>query len=240
MDYRSIAEYIESFIREEVKRFNGGVIGLSGGIDSTVVAYLAVHSLGKERVHGLIMPYRENQNTVDATETAETLGMPYDVISIRPIAESFHVTGHFNNQASSENLLPRIRMCLLYSVSNGKGMVVLGTSNRSEIETGYFTKYGDGGVDIEPIGDLYKTEVWELAKFLGVPQKIIGKTPSADLLPGQTDEGDIGMSYHTLDRILKGDIEGISAHYIERVEELRDASWHKRRMPRLPRIKRVG
>ncbi|MFH0948966.1 MAG: NAD+ synthase [Candidatus Aenigmatarchaeota archaeon] len=238
MDYRKVAETIESFIREKTEGFNGGVIGLSGGLDSTVVAYLSVNAIGNDRVYGLLMPYFKNSNTDDAIEIANILKIGYEIIDIKPIVESFEHTGHFSKKIPKENLMARTRMCLLYGVSNEKGMLVLGTSNKSELETGYFTKYGDGGVDIEPIGDLYKTEVWELARFLGVSKKIIGKEPSADLSPGQTDEADLGMGYYTLDKILRGQTESADPAIIKKVRNLFERSQHKRELPPVARVER--
>lgn len=231
MNYKKIAQTIESFIRDKTSFCNGGVIGLSGGIDSTVVGDLTVRAIGKDKVYGLLMPYYENKNTDDAIEIAETLKIDYKVINIKPIIESFKETGIFKQEIPIGNLMARIRMCLLYGAANEKNMLVLGTSNKSELMTGYFTKYGDGGIDIEPIGGLYKTEVWELAKYLNIQKKIIDKTPSADLSIGQTDESDLGIDYFTLDKILRGETQNIDRGKIKRVEELTKSSEHKRRIP---------
>ncbi len=231
MNYKKTAEIIEDFIREQTEEFNGGVVGLSGGIDSTVTAYLAVNAIGKNKVYGLVMPCHENKNKDDAIEIAEVLGIGYDVIDIMPVVDAFEQTRHFKEKVTKENLKSRVRMCFLYGFANDENMLVLGTSNKSELETGYFTKYGDGGVDIEPIGSLYKTEVWGLAKFLRVPQKIIDKPPSADLSPEQTDEKDLGMDYYDLDKILRGETKDVESSKIERAKYLIETSKHKKKMP---------
>lgn len=203
MKYNHITKQIEDFIREQTKGLGGGVIGLSGGIDSTLVAYLAVNALGKDRVHGLIMPYETSKDTDDALQVTKILNLSPEIFNITSQVDLYQNTGYFHDKISKGNLMARTRMCLLYGIANEKNMLVLGTSNKSEIGIGYFTKYGDGGVDIEPIGDLYKTEVRELAKFLGIPDNIIYKDPSAGLWEGQTDEEELGIDYITLDKFLK-------------------------------------
>lgn len=238
MNSKKAQATIESFIRDKTDGFNGGVVGLSGGIDSAVVAYLAVNAIGKEGVYGLIMPYHRNENTDDAIKLADSLGIEHEEIDIRPLVLAFEQTGRFGQELPKENMMSRVRMVLLYGISNERNMLVLGTSNKSELMSGYFTKYGDGGVDIEPIGDLYKTEVWELAKSIGVPQKIIDKVPSADLHDGQTDESDIGMDYPILDRLLQGQTTGIDPSKIEIVKDLVEISEHKRKMPPVAVIER--
>jgi len=130
------------------------------------------------------------------------------------------------------NLKPRLRMLTLYYLANRLGYLVVGSGNRSELEVGYFTKYGDGGVDILPLGNLLKSEVWELARYLGIPEEIISKPPSAGLWPGQTDEGELGISYEELDRyLMSGEA---SAEVKQRIEALSRSSSHKRCPPPSP------
>jgi NAD+ synthase len=229
MNYKKIAEKIENFIKQKTAGLEGAVLGVSGGIDSTVVAYLAVNALGKEKVYSLIMPYELNQNTTDGIELAEKLGIRQELIGIKPIVDAFENTINLENKVSKGNLMARARMCLLYAKANEKNRLVLGTSNKTEIMLGYFTKYGDGGVDIEPIGDLYKTEVWELAKYLGVDKKLIDKKPTADLWEGQTDEGEIGATYQEMDKVLRGEIT--KGKVYDLVQKKIKNSEHKRRMP---------
>lgn len=238
MNYGKVVDVISQFLVEKTTGTNGGVIGLSGGVDSTVVAYLSKNALGKDRVYGLILPFYDNEHKDDGIEVAETLGIEHDVVSIKPMFESFLKTGQFKKEVTRENLMARIRMVELYGASNDRNMLVLGTTNKSEMETGHATKYGDHAADLEPIGDLYKTEVWELAKYIGVSQKIISKTPTADLTAGETDESVIGMDYFTLDKILKGETDGIDPSKIERVDYLHDISQHKREMPPVAVIER--
>ncbi len=238
MNYKNVAQTIESFIREQTEGFNGVVIGLSGGIDSTVVAYLAVNAIGNDKVHGLTMPYYQNQNHSDAIEIVETLDIKCDEIPIKEIYDSFNKTDIFSDKITKGNLMARIRMCLLYGVANADNLLVIGTSNKSELETGYITKFGDGGVDIEPIGDLYKTEVFELAKYLGVSQKFIDKAPTADLFPDQTDEKDFGLDYPTLDSILRGQTTDIDPLLVRKVNDFVSDSSHKRKMPPVAVIER--
>lgn len=201
------AKRIEKFILDRCKSLNGGVIGLSGGIDSAVVAYLSVRALGRDNVLGILMPYG-NQSTEDAELVAKKLGIDYDIINIKPLVETFEKQAkYFGGELPKGNLMARIRMCLLYGAANQKRRLVLGTTNKSEYLISYYTLWGDGGVDIEPIVQLYKTQLWELAKELGVPEKIIKKAPSAGLWEGQTDEGELGITYQNLDAILEGLID---------------------------------
>ena len=175
------------------------IIGLSGGIDSTVVAYLTVKAIGKENVIGIRLPYN-NSGLLDSGLIVEKLGIKTKVIFINEIVDSY--IGEGNDKLRIGNFMARIRMCILYDKAKENNALVIGTTNKTEMELGYFTKYGDGGVDIEPIADLYKTEIFELAKHLGIPDKIINKTPSADLWEGQTDEDELGMEYEYIDKML--------------------------------------
>ncbi len=241
------------FIKDNVENANcnGVVLGLSGGIDSAVVAYLAVKSLGKSNVRAFILPSKttSKQDLDDALLVKEKLGIYGDIISI----EDFHVNflNSCNNESipqanatlASANIKPRIRMSILYYYAAIYNSLVLGTGNKTELSVGYFTKYGDGGVDLLPIGNLYKEEVVKVAKELEVPQSIIEKPPTAGLLPEQTDEKELGMTYHVLDRLLylyideKNDAQTISNKLqieiseVERVIKLYENSEHKRNTP---------
>ncbi|MGQ4554357.1 NAD+ synthase [Halobellus sp. GM3] len=228
----------------------GAVLGLSGGIDSTTVAYLAVEALGAERVHGLVMPSVVNaeDNMSDAEWVARELGMPYDVIEIQPIAETFFdaFPEAADDRTAAGNVYVRTRAILNYFVANHKDRIVLGTGNRSEALTGYFTKYGDGAVDCHPIGNLYKQQVRQLAAHLGAPEELVMKTPSAEMWEGQTDEAEMGVGYDTLDAILALHVDGplstaatvrhlgVTEAQVERVVELYERSAHKRSTPPAP------
>jgi len=196
---------IVKFIKKEVKRseLKGGIVGISGGIDSSVMAYLAKKALG-EKVVFLWMPFVKNcllQKNVLSLE--KKLKAKIRKIYLEDAYRKFLKSVPKGNRISEGNLKSRIRMAALYYFANLYDLLVVGTTNKSEAELGYFTKFGDGGVDIEPIGDLYKTEVIEMAKRLKLPKEIIETTPTAELWFGQTDEKEIGLNYQKLDTILK-------------------------------------
>ncbi|MFN3383986.1 MAG: NAD+ synthase [Archaeoglobaceae archaeon] len=243
MDCKAIVDRISQFIREivESSQATGVVLGLSGGVDSAVVAFLCVKALGKERVLANIMPEKgvtSEKDLEDALQIAKMLGIEHNIIEISPFVRLFLQTlGEDNNAVI--NLKPRIRMVINYFFANKLRRLVVGTGNKSEIMIGYFTKYGDGGVDLHPIGDLYKTEVFEIAKFLGLPENVIRKKPTAGLYVGQTDEAEIGMSYAELDEILKLIESGVRREdeKFMRVLSLIKASEHKRKLPPIPRVR---
>ncbi|MFQ3284393.1 MAG: NAD+ synthase [Natronomonas sp.] len=230
---------------------DGAVIGLSGGIDSTATAYLAVEALGADSVHGLLMPSSVNPDAdeTDAERVAEALDIEYDTIDINPIVDAF-VDAAPDHAAEDRmalgNVRVRTRAVLNYFVANAESRVVLGTGNRSEAATGYFTKYGDQAVDCNPIGALYKCQVRQLARKLGVPEDLVTRTPTAAMWEGQTDEEEMGLGYDDLDAILALHVHGpLSKHAtvetinvpedaIDRVVELYETSAHKRSMPPAP------
>ena len=210
LSYPEIKDKIVAFISSSItgSGAKGAVIGLSGGIDSTLTAYLTVCALGKENVLGLILPEKDISSKTDiddAIEVAGLLGIEYRMIDISHILTSFSsVIPFFEKTAKTANgnLKARTRMCILYYHANLMDRMVVGTGNKTELLLGYFTKYGDGGVDIEPIGGLYKAQVRGLSRHIGVPHGIIEKTPTAGLWPGQTDENELGVSYEMADQIL--------------------------------------
>lgn len=209
-------ENISKFIRDNVVNSGsrGVVIGLSGGLDSATTAYLCAKSLKKEQILGIIMPTvtTSYEDIEDAITVAEELGIEYESIHVDDLIDPFKelcihsVSNKLKNTSKRElanaNLKARIRMMILYYHANDLGRMVVGTGNRTELLVGYFTKYGDGGVDILPIGNLYKTEVRKIAEYLGVPENIIKKAPTAGLWAGQTDEEELGIKYETLDKLL--------------------------------------
>jgi NAD+ synthase len=248
----TVRENLTAFIREQVETAgtDGAVMGLSGGIDSTTVAHLAVEALGPDSLHGLVMPSEVNdeQNMSDAERVAEMLGIDYDVIEIEPIAASFFdaLPRAADDRTATGNVRVRIRGVLNYFLANAENRLVLGTGNRSEALTGYYTKYGDQAVDCNPIGGLYKQQVRQLAAHLGVPEDLVMKTPSAGMWVGQTDEGEMGVDYDTVDAILAVHVDGglsasatvealdVDREEVDRVRELYESSAHKRAMPPAP------
>lgn len=198
------------FIRDETRKFgiNRVVIGLSGGLDSSVSATLAVRALGKENVFGFILPYKttSKESLDDAQLIVEILGIQVETIDITPIVDSYFKTNDVDKLRRG-NFIARVRMCILFDKSSELSALVLGTSNKTELLLGYGTIYGDMASAINPLGDLYKTQIRILAKEIGVPERIISKPPTADLWVGQTDEGELGITYEEADDILYNLIE---------------------------------
>ena len=200
-------------IISSLKEFVGdrkAIIGLSGGIDSTVIAYLCVEALGNKNVFGLTLPYGDGTDihTADGELVASRLRIDCAKYDIRQIVDAFPPFSIDNYNLEAGNIMARVRMTILYQFANKLNGMVIGTTNKTEALIGYYTKYGDGAVDVEPIADLYKTEIWQLAELLGVPDKIIRKVPTANLWEGQTDEDEIGMLYRDMDEILFAFYEG--------------------------------
>lgn len=242
-DQARIAKRIERFISEYVKASfaNGIVIGLSGGLDSALVAKLAVNALGPERVSALILPASATpeKDVIDAVDLASSLGIHYNTIKIDPIIERYSQVLPADERAAG-NLSARIRMGILYYHAAIKGYLVAGTSDKSERMIGYFTKFGDGAADLLPIANLYKTEVRALASFLKIPKEIVEKKSSPRLWKDHLAEQEIGLSYDKMDPILRLLEKKMSAASIARklkiplaevkkVEGLVKNSAHKRR-----------
>lgn len=207
IDLEKTKSDIVKFIKTKVdeSKTDGIVVGLSGGIDSTLVAYLACEALGRDKVFGIVMPSTTTptEDKIHGIQIAQHLGIDYKEIAIDSILNEYlSVTQLEENNLAIGNLKARIRMSIIYYYANQKNYLVSGTGNKSEILIGYFTKHGDGACDIEPIGDLYKTEVYDMSRQLNVEQEIINKPPRAGLWNNQTDEDEIGMSYDLLDQIL--------------------------------------
>ena len=249
LDYNQTIIDIVEWIREYIKSANikGIVIGISGGIDSAITTSLCVKALGKENIIGLGLPCSSiPQDLTDGQLLAKNLGIRFIVIDLTNTYNEFlkSALGSINpTQLAMANIKPRLRMITNYFIGQIFGKyLVAGTSNRSELSIGYFTKYGDSGVDFEPIGSLYKCEVREIARLLKIPDVIIKKTPSAGLWDGQTDEDEIGIKYDKLDEILyridnQLSLAGLNEDDIELVKGLIEKGRHKNSMPPVFTIK---
>jgi len=236
---------IANWIKNKVTEANakGVIVGLSGGIDSSCVAVLCKKAF-PENTKGIILPCISNdQDREHAELIAKQFNIPFEVVDIE---ESFKtliksITGEKYDKAKHEglavaNIKPRLRMTTLYYFANKYNYLVVGTDNKSEEQIGYFTKYGDGGVDILPIVELYKRDVKKLAKHLNIPDEIITKKPSAGLWDNQTDEDEMGLTYEELDEILdrleqEKDLNDIEPLKVEKVKRMIAVSEHKRKMP---------
>jgi NAD+ synthetase len=225
MNAREVYSALILGIRDYFKKnnFKKAVIGLSGGLDSSVAAFLIAKALGKQNVTAVLMPdigTTSRESMKNAEMLAKRLKIKYYIVSINDFVQFFKNLGkkmHYKNKIYSiSNVKARTRMMILYYFANLEGALVIGTSDKSEIALGYTTKYGDNAADISVIGDLWKTEVIELGRFLGVPEVILRKKPSAELVKGITAEKELGAPYQVLDRILKMHIEeGLSARQIK-------------------------
>jgi len=206
LNWELAVDMLTRFIRTEVERvgFNKVVVGLSGGVDSALSTVLAVKALGADNVIPIKMPYSSSSSSSqeDANKLIEKFGLNAYNIDISAAVEEF-----FNLQPDMDairkgNVMARVRMIILFDSAAKYNALVLGTGNKTETLLGYSTWYGDGACSLNPIGDLYKSQVWALAEYLDIPESIINKDPSADLWVGQTDEGELGISYSAADKIL--------------------------------------
>ncbi|MGN0176956.1 MAG: NAD+ synthase [Methanobrevibacter sp.] len=243
----NIVEFIKSKVSKS--KTKGLVVGLSGGIDSTLAAYLACEAIGKENVFGICMPSTTTptEDKIHGIEVAQKLGIEHKEIAIDSILNEYlSVTQLDNDKLAIGNLKARIRMSIIYYYANHRNYLVCGTGNKSEILIGYFTKHGDGACDIEPIGDLYKTDVFKLSEFLNIQKEIIEKPPRAGLFINQTDENEIGMSYDLLDQILYLYIEdmkntkiaeklSISVDDVDKIINKITRNKHKSKVPESPK-----
>ena len=199
-------DVLTRFIREEIGKagFGHAVVGLSGGIDSSLIAYLCSEALGPENVLGVRMPYQSSsqESLAHAQMVIDALGIRNDTVEITPMVDPLFARFPDMTPLRKGNVMARQRMIVLYDQSAAFGALVVGTGNKTEALLGYSTLYGDGAAALHPLGDLYKHQVRQLARAMGVPQVIIDKPPSADLWPGQTDEGELGYTYDDADQLL--------------------------------------
>jgi NAD+ synthase len=231
---------------------DGYVVGVSGGLDSALAAHLLVDAVGPDRVTGRILPAdpSNSENIADARELCEGLGVEYRVTDIQPLVDDVTAASHGDlPKTAYGNAQARIRMTLLYQAANAEDLLVVGPNNRSELLLGYFTKYGDGAADVAPLADLYKTEVVDLARLVGVPDHIVEKTPTAELWEDQTDPGELGAPYETIDPILRAyvdddralddvvDLTDADRDLVEQFLEMYETSRHKRERPPSPGIR---
>lgn len=250
-EYAVVEKILVGFVGAEVRKvgLSRAVLGLSGGIDSAVSAALAARALGPSNVLGVIMPYSASspESLADAYEVAACLGIETVVIEITEQIDAYFRHHPDASRLRRGNKMARERMTILYDLSAARSALVVGTSNKTELLLGYGTLYGDMASALNPIGDLYKTQVWGLARHLGLPASVIDKAPTADLWSGQTDETELGFSYHDVDRLLYRMIDercsneellsnGFDEAFVERVARMVRSSQFKRRLPIIAKL----
>lgn len=231
---------------------DGVVVAMSGGVDSSLTAALCVEALGTDRVTGLLLPCHKHEAvaTADGRSVAEELGIEAETVNLRPVADAFEdcVAPAFGtpDDRARGNAIARMRMTAAYYAANRTGRLVCGTSNRTELLLGYFTKHGDGAADLRPLAPLYKTEVRALARHVGVPEEVVDKPSTAGFTADQTDESDLGAPYGLLDvvlhRLTEGDLGvegvadelGIGPELVREYAAMHAASTHKRNPPPTP------
>jgi NAD+ synthase len=251
LDNDPACEKLVQFIREHTQKqgFSRVLLGLSGGLDSTVAAYLAVKALGWENLLGVFMPHDVSHSASlrDAQEVASALNIRTRLVDITPMSDAFMDAFENATPVQLGNVMARCRMVVLYQISAEEKALVMGTSNKSEILLGYGTLHGDLACAFNPLGDLYKTQIRMLAAGLGVPPAILKKPPSADLWEGQSDEGELGLTYAEADRLLVRwidggasrealQLEGFSDEFIDRVQQRVKSQRFKSLPPAIPKI----
>lgn len=255
LNLEMVEKMLVDFLREEVTKagFSKVVLGLSGGIDSAIVAFLAAKAFGPENVLAIMMPYKSSSRASieDAERVVAATGIRSKLIEITPMVDAYFQLEESEGEAMSNlrkgNRMARERMCILYDYSARENALVLGTSNKTELFLGYSTQFGDSASALNAIGDLYKTQVWDLSAHMGVPKELIEKKPSADLWEGQTDESEFGFSYAMADRILYRLIderysreelleEGFETAVVDTILRKMKFSQYKRKLPVIAKV----
>jgi len=246
-----LKQILVGFVRDEVLKVGlcKVVLGLSGGIDSALVAFIAAEALGCENVHAICMPYKTSnpESEAHARLVAQACGICFSVVPITPMVDAYFENFQDADQMRRGNKMARERMTILFDHSALHRALVLGTSNKTELLLGYGTLYGDMASALNPIGDLYKSHVWQLSEAMGVPQAVVDKKPSADLWDGQTDEEELGFSYHQVDALLYRMIdcrltyteliaEGFSSDFVDSIRLKIQKSHFKRRLPVIAKV----
>lgn len=253
LDAETATSGLIDFIRDELSKagFERLVVGVSGGLDSATVTFLSVRAIGSQNVVGVILPYKDSNhgNIEDAEDVISGTEVQKYVVDITPQVDPYFAKFPEADKNRRGNKMARERMSILYDLSAAEKALVIGTSNKSEILLGYGTIFGDLACAINPLGDLYKTQVRILARHLGVPEKIIDKPPSADLYVGQSDEGEFGFTYEDVDRLLyllvdeqytpdQCEKEGFDKKLINKVIDMMIKNQFKRSAPVIARISR--
>jgi NAD+ synthase len=248
-----VVSILTSFLREEVASagMSRALLGLSGGIDSAVAAALCAQAFGPENVLAVLLPYRTSDRSSEAHGrlVAESLGLPVRRVDISAMADGYLQAGGVRDRRRKGNVLARCRMVVLYDLSVEWRGLVIGTSNKTEILLGYSTQWGDSAHAVNPLGDLYKNQVYQLARYLELPQPVIEKAPSADLFEGQTDEAELGFTYEEADRLLVRMVddrlrpdelerEGFAPALVRRVAGLIVQNQYKRLPPVIAKLSR--
>ncbi len=240
--HKTIVKFIRDFLA--AAGFERGVLGLSGGLDSTVVAFLSAEALGPDNVMALILPYKTTRPACiqDAGAVAQQLGIRTQTIDITPQIDAYFEQFPDADRLRRGNKMARERMAIIYDHAKAWQALVIGTGNRTEALLGYTTLWGDMGCDLNPLGNLYKTQVRQLAQHIGVPEHIIHKPPTAGLWPGQTDEGELGVTYADADQVLYRLIDlqltpeqtattGFNSATVDKILKMIQHSEHKRHLP---------
>ena len=253
LNLKEVHNELVEFLRENFKKagFSKAVLGLSGGIDSALVAYLLRDALGKENVLAIMMPYKSsNPDSLNhAKLVVEDLKINAKTIEITDMIDAYFKNEKDASSLRMGNKMARERMSILFDYASKENALVVGTSNKTEIYLGYSTQFGDSACALNPIGDLYKTNIWDLSRYLKIPNELIEKKPSADLWEGQTDEQEMGLTYKEADQVMYRLLEenktteevlaeGFNKDLVDNIVRRMNRSEYKRRMPLIAKIKR--